>query len=109
MKQPTTIKRLNELIAQAELDCNDTAPTEVVRASSETLNWLTWAHDMLVTRKLYHKRRQLVMRRKIQLLEEHLSPDELEQIEQDAAKRVEDDIINSAPEVDEDEEVPNEQ
>lgn len=79
MKQPTSLKRLNELITLYKDHEGDQDAFEIE-------NWLVWAHDMLVTRKVYHKKRALRMKRSIELLKEHLSADELHAIDQQAAE-----------------------
>jgi hypothetical protein len=91
-KTPTKLKRLAELIEryQEEIEGGEKLDED---SCVEINSWLGWAHDFLTERKLYHKKQQLKRKMMVKVASEHLSADELAQIDRQAeelvAKRLE--------------------
>lgn len=78
VKQPTSLLTLKQLI----FDLEETSVNPNIK------DWLNWAHDHIHNRNMYHKRRQLVVNMSMKLLKEHLSQDEIDNIEKQAEEAV---------------------
>jgi hypothetical protein len=98
LRQPTTLKRLEELTSP-ELD-----QLQDENAVTDTEAWLEWTLAFLQQRKLYHKKayiRKAILERMAKTL---LSKDELAVIDQEAEKQLS--LKEANIEIDETEEVP---
>lgn len=78
MKCPTSLSRLRDLIELYDEDGNS-ADQEI-----DTQAWLRYIFETLTARKIYHKKRQIVQQMSMKLLKEHLSEDEIQQVNEQA-------------------------
>lgn len=88
MKTPTSLKRLEELI--------ETEEVREVDWSKDTLEWLKYILNALHSRKVYHKKRQILVREQVRLLKEHLSPDELAEVDKQAEQEANEQLGEAA-------------
>lgn len=76
---PTSMKRLEELIANPDMDDPAYQPE-----GAETKAWLIWAYNSLEARNLAHKKQAIKQALIMEAARKLLAPDELEQLEREA-------------------------
>ena len=84
VKQPTTLKRLEELINIAEGDQVLNTQEEIERCAEESCAWLQWAYNFLDARKTYHKKTYIKRAMLEKMARTLLSKDELDEIDRQA-------------------------
>lgn len=93
MQQPTSLKRLEEIVDIFEKVISDPTCEEAEFFTNEehfneTQGWLKYILNLLQNRKVYHKKRQLRWKMIQQVASEHLSEDELKSIDEQAEELV---------------------
>jgi hypothetical protein len=86
MKQPTNLKRLEEIIT----DGNWPDPHDHV------FMWLQWTYEHLTERNLYHKKQQIKKRMMVKLATSLLSKDELDEVDKQAEEALDADTSGNS-------------
>jgi hypothetical protein len=86
-RQPTNLKRLEEVIATLEDDGGD-GYTAIEAVVADANAWLQWTHAFLSARKQYHRKHTVKNALLRKMAEQLLSRDELDALDKEAEDKL---------------------